>query len=145
MSDQTLVNAQTVQLAELDKQMAVWNQRLTTLDQQITTVSQTLQDSVQSLQTNLTNLVASADAWLAQNTTNPLLVAKVTALRESITQLGTLDFTDPQVMSKITILSSELQTLSTDLVMDLSAQAASFAESLDKASADLVTHYGIQI
>jgi hypothetical protein len=145
---QELSTYQTSQLAELDKQMAVWNQRLSTLDQQIVTVSQALQDTILTLRTNLNTLVVAADAWIEQHTlspTSPALAIKVQAMRGKVHALGSADLNDPASVTQVASLSTDLQALSGELVGDLTMQAQTFAEALDKAAQDLVTHYGIQI
>jgi len=147
MTPQELTDFQTAQLAELDKQMAVWDQRLQTLDQQLGSLNQTILDSVQQLKVHLTNLIVSADEWIASAAVDPSippeLKARVCSLREQVVKLGQLsDTTDPSVIQDLAVL---LQAISEELLQNLTSQATTFSTSLNQASSELATHYGIQI
>jgi len=147
MTPQELSDYQTSQLAELDTQLAVWGQRLQLLDQQISSVQQTISDSLLQLRGHLNNLVVAADEWLAQasqdNSTPPDLLTRVSALKARVLQLGQVsDETDAATLLNI---ADDLQSISGDLLQNLTQQASVFATALDQAANDLATHYGIQI
>ena len=148
---QDMASFQATQLAELDKQLALWDQRLKQIDQKISVTTQALKDAVSQLKAHMTNLVAAADEWLAQVAMDPevstTLQASVQTTRANIVELyGKLDGpADQTTLLDVSTLATELQTLSQELLLNLSAQAQVFAAALDQATSDLLTHYGIQI
>jgi hypothetical protein len=147
VNQQDMTAYQAAELAELDKQLAVWGQRLQVLDQQINSVQQTINDSITHLGGQLVQLVSSADEWLlqaAQDTSTPEeLVQKIMAMKSEIIGLGviTLDTNTEKLQGIV----DDLELVSKELFDNLTTQASAFGTALDSAASDLSTHYGIQI
>lgn len=148
---QDMTAYQTTQLAELDKQIAVWDQRLKQIDQKIVSATQTLQETITQMKGHMVTLVAAADEWLSNVASDPevsqALKTSVTQTRAKISKLyKDLEAPiEPATIEVVSALSVELQALSTSLLEDLSTQANTFAVALDQAAANLLTHYGVQI
>ena len=145
MTPQEFHDYQTSQLAELDRQMAVWGQRIQVLDQQISTAQQTLANSLTQLKGHLNNLTVAADDWLLNTdpSTSADLITKVSNMKIKINQLGQISIESDTTL--IQSICDDLQSISTDLLQTATEQATLFSASLDQAASDLVTHYGIQI
>lgn len=147
MTQQDMTAYQTTQLADLDKQLAVWGQRMQVLDQQINSVQQTINESVLQLGGQMTNLAEASDAWLLQasqdSSTPAELLGKVTALKTEIVKIG--EITVNTDVTNLQVIADDLQAVSAGLLQNLTTQADTFGAALDQAATDLSTHYGIQI
>jgi predicted nucleic acid-binding Zn-ribbon protein len=125
-------------LQELDKKLAVWDQRLMHLDQQVTTAKTAVAQAVSDVLTTAEEAVKALDLWLSTEgqSLNEMDVQLAKTLKKAV---------EEKDMTVLAQLGPQMQNLAESVRADLERDVEVFSNALESAATELSIHHGIQI